>query len=175
MAWTDVPGVDAGVDELTAAMWNTYVRGNLHHLHKLLTSPPMIIARRSPQTTLGPGNPNIALTSIVRDTMPAWGYSPGWNAGQNIYIWLRHPGLYQVFANVMFDHTTFDFALRLWRDGSDLIAIDQPRTHAAASGANPIATVVSDGTTRIHMQVQGTTDGLVMLAGATLGAFWLRE
>ena len=33
MTWTDVPGVDAGVDELTAAMWNTYVRGNLHHLH----------------------------------------------------------------------------------------------------------------------------------------------
>lgn len=32
MTWTDVPGVDAGVDELTAAMWNTYVRGNLHHL-----------------------------------------------------------------------------------------------------------------------------------------------
>src|SRR5690606_17971638 len=120
-------------------------------------------------------NPNIALTSIVRDTMPQWGYAPGWTSGQNIYIWLRHPGLYLVFASVMFDHSTFDFSLRLWRDESDLIAIEQPRTWAAASGANPIVTVVSDGTTRIHMQVQGTTDGLVMWAGATLGAFWLGQ
>lgn len=33
MTWTNVPGVNAGVDELTAAMWNTYVRNNLHHLY----------------------------------------------------------------------------------------------------------------------------------------------
>lgn len=172
MAWV-TPVVRATGDIITAATWNQDVVGNPNYLYKLLTSPPMIIARRSPQTTLGPGNPNIALTSIVRDTMPQWGYQPGWNSGQNIYIWLRHPGLYLVFASVMFDTSMLDFALRLWRDESNLIAIDQPRTNTSASGANPIVTVVSDGTTRIHMQVQGVTDGLVMLAGAMLGAIWL--
>src|SRR5690606_12323131 len=94
------------------------------------------------KTTLGPGNPNIALTSILRDTMPQWGYAPGWTAAQDIYIWLRHPGVYLVFARVMFDHTTLDFALRLWRDESQLIAAAHPRTHAALSGASPITTVV---------------------------------
>lgn len=174
MAWV-TPVIRATGDIIPAATWNQEVVDNPAYLHKLLTSPPMIIAYRSPTTTLGPNNPNIALTHIRKDTMPEWGYSPGWNAGQDIYIWLRHPGLYQVFANVMFDVSTFDFSLRLWRDGSDLIAIEQPRAWAAASGANPIVTVVSDGTTRINMQVQGTTDGLIMRAGATLGAFWRGE
>ena len=172
MAWV-TPVIRATGDIITAATWNQDVVGNPNHLYKLLTSPPMIIAYRSPKTTLGPNNPNIALTSIVRDTMPQWGYAPGWTSGQNIYIWLRHPGLYLVFARVMFDASTLNFALRLWRDGDQLIAIDQPRTWAASSGANPITTVVSDGTTRIHMQAQGDTDGLVMEAGATLGAIWL--
>lgn len=172
MAWV-TPVVRATGDIITAARWNQDVVNNPAYLYKLLTSPPMIIAHRSPTTTLGPGDPSIALTHIVRDTMPAWGYAPGWNAGQNIYIWLRHPGLYLVFANVMFNDTTFDFALRLWQNGSDIIAIDQPRTHAAASGANPFAFVISDGTTRIHMQAAGTTNGLVMWPGARLGAIWL--
>lgn len=174
MAWENIPSVGVG-DLLTAAAWNSQVKGNLEYLHQLIVARPMIIAYRSPTTTLGPNNPNIALTHIRKDTMPEWGYSPGWNAGQNIYIWLRHPGLYQVFANVMFDVSTFDFSLRLWRDGSNLIAIEQPRVWAAASGANPIVTVISDGTTRIHMQVQGTTDGLVMQGVATLGAIWVSE
>ena len=172
MAWV-TPVVRATGDIITAATWNQEVVNNPAYLHKLLTSPPMIIAYRSPKTTLGPGNPNIALTNILRDTMPQWGYAPGWTSGQNIYIWLRHPGLYLVFANVMFDHTPSDFTFRLWRDGSDMIAIDHPRTHAAASGANPTVTVISDGTTRIHMQLFGTTEGRVMEAGATLGGIWL--
>lgn len=174
MAWV-TPVVRATGDIITAAIWNQDVVGNPNYLYKLLVSPPMIIARRSSQMTLGSDNPNIALTGIVRDTMPQWGYAPGWTSGQNTYIWLRHPGLYLVFASVMFDTSTLDFALRLWRDESNLIAIEQPRTHAANSGANPIVTVVSDGTTRIHMQVQGDTNGLVMLAGAMLGAIWLGE
>ena len=172
MAWV-TPVVRATGDIITAATWNQDVVGNPNYLHKLLTSPPMIIAYRSPKTTLGPGEPSIALTNIRKDTMPAWGYQPGWNAGQNIYIWLRHPGLYLVFANVIFDASTLDFALRLRRNDSDVIAIDQPRRWAGSSGANPTATVISDGTTRIHMQLFGTTDGLVMEAGATLGAIWM--
>jgi len=176
MAWTDPDTAHKPTTgNVIPTSWGTMVNQNLLHLYKLLTSPPMIIAYRSPQTTLGPGNPNIALTSILRDTMPQWGYAPGWTAAQNIYIWLRHPGVYLVFARVIFAVSTFDFALRLWRDGDQLIAIDQPRAHAAASGANPITTVVSDGTTRIHMQVQGTTDGLVMEGTAMLGAVWLGQ
>ena len=172
MAWV-TPVIRATGDIITAATWNQDVVGNPNYLHKLLVTPPMIIARRSPQTTLESGEPSIELTGIVHDTMPAWGYQPGWNSGQNIYIWLRHPGLYLVFANVIFDSTTLDFALRLMRDGSNIIAIDQPRRWAGSSGANPTVTVVSDGTTRIHMQLFGTTNGLVMEAGATLGAIWL--
>ena len=172
MAWV-TPVIRATGDIITAATWNQDVVGNPNHLYKLLTSPPMIIAYRSPKTTLGPGEPSIALTHIRKDTMPAWGYQAGWNSGQNIYIWLRHPGLYLVFANVIFEPTTLDFALRIVRDGSNIIAIDQPRRWVGSSGANPTVTVVSDGTTRIHMQLFGTTDGLVMEAGATLGAIWL--
>ncbi|HPV08882.1 MAG TPA: hypothetical protein PLD57_17590, partial [Aggregatilineales bacterium] len=123
MAWV-TPVIRATGDIITAATWNQDVVGNPNHLYKLLTSPPMIIAYRSPKTTLGPNNPNIALTSIVRDTMPQWGYAPGWTSGQNIYIWLRHPGVYLVFANVVFAVSTLDFALRLWRDESNLIAIE---------------------------------------------------
>ena len=172
MAWV-TPVVRATGDIITAAIWNQDVVGNPNYLYKMLTSPPMIIAYRGPKTTLGPGNPIIALTGILRDTMPQWGYEPGWTAAQDIYIWLRHPGLYLVFARVMFDYTTLDFALRLWRDGDQQIAVEHPRTWISSSGANPITTVVSNGTTRIHMQVQGTTDGLVMEGTAMLGAIWI--
>ena len=174
MAWV-TPVIRATGDIIPAATWNQEVVDNPAYLHKLLTSPPMIIAYRSPRTTLGPGNPNIALTSILRDTMPQWGYAPGWTAAQDIYIWLRHPGVYLVFARVIFDASTFDFTLRLWRDENQLIAIDQPRTWAASSGANPITVVESSGTTRIHMQAQGDTDGLVMEGTAMLGAIWMGE
>lgn len=140
-----------------------------------LLNPPMIIAHRGNETVLGSGNPVIALTSALKDTMPQWGHSAGWVVGQANYIFLRRPGWYWVFANAMFASSALDYRMQILQYPDIVRSVQQPNIHAAEAGVSMSCVVQSDGTDRMFLQAAGTTNGLTMRAGATLGAIWFSE
>ena len=94
MTWKDVPSVNAGVDVLTAAMWNTYVRDNLHHLrHQTETAAAL---RNTSQTI------NNATVTAVSFTIELWDNANMWQSPKPTRFFAPTDGRYLFTATVSF-------------------------------------------------------------------------